>query len=63
MITKSPMCVSVEIVWRYFAVKSRSPFSGSKSLDSHGFQHEGTIVPATKVPLASALLYRRDDSV
>jgi hypothetical protein len=57
------MCVSVEIVWRYFGVKSLSPFSGSKGRDSRGFQPEGTIVPSTKVPLANALLYLRCDSV
>ena len=57
------MCVSVEIAWRFFAVKSRSPFSGSEHSDSRGFQPHGTTFPHTGVPLASALLYRRSDSI
>jgi hypothetical protein len=57
------MCVSVEIVWKFSAVKSRSPSSGSKRCDSRGSQPDGTIFPRTRVPLASAALYRRYDSV
>ncbi len=57
------MCVSVEIVWKFSAVKSHSPSSGSKHCDSRGSQPDGTILPTTGVPLASALLYQRCDSV
>ena len=63
VITMSSMCASVEIVWKFSAAKLRSPSSGSKRCDSRGFQPDGTILPYTRVPLASALLYRRCVSV
>jgi len=62
-ITRWSMCVSVEIVWKFSAVKSRSPSSGSKRCASRGSEADGTIFPRTRVPLASAALYRRYDSV
>ena len=57
------MCVSVEILWRFSAVKSRSPSKGSKRRASRGSQFDGTILPTTRVPLASTPLYGRSDSV
>jgi hypothetical protein len=57
------MCVSVEIVQRFSAVNSRSPSNGSKRRASRGSQFDGTILPATRVPLASTALYGRSDSV
>jgi hypothetical protein len=57
------MCVSVEIVWKFSAVKSRSLSSRTKRRSSRGFQGYGTIFRRTEVPLASAALYRSDDSV
>jgi hypothetical protein len=57
------MCVSVEIVWKFSAVKSRSRSSRTESRVARGFEAYGTIFPRTEVPLASAALYRSDDSV
>ncbi len=48
------MCVSVEIVWKFFAVKSRPLSSRTKRRSSRGFQGYGTIFRRTEVPLASA---------
>jgi hypothetical protein len=57
------MCVSVEIVWKSSAVKSRSLSSRTKRRSGRGFQGYGTIFRRTEVPLANAALYRSDDSV
>jgi hypothetical protein len=57
------MCVSVEIVWKFSAVKSPSPSSEAKRRASRGSGADGTIFPHTRVPLASAALYRTYDSV
>ena len=57
------MCVSVEIVWKFSVVKSRSPSSRTKRRAARGSAAYGTILPRTEVPLASAALYRSNNSV
>jgi hypothetical protein len=57
------MCVSVEIVWKFSAAKSRSRSRASKHRASRDSPLDGTTFPCTGVPLASAALYWRSDSV
>jgi len=57
------MCVSVEIVWKFSVVKSRLPSNGAKCRAVRGSEAYSTIFPRTEVPLASAALYRSNNSV